>query len=387
MNRKSFLIFTAVTVVVAAAAIAVGYSSRPAAPPRAGAKLFPQFEAQATSIQSLTVTQGSKTVTINRTADGWVIADKNNFPAQSDLVRKAVVALSEMQTFEPKTIEPARYDKLQVEDPAGKDAKSKLLTFKDKDGKVLASVIVGRANTNAPGGQERVYVRKPDDKQAWLATGDPAVKADVADWMDKALVDIKGERVKEVTLTTAANATMTVAKAKLEDKDYALANVPEGRKTKEPRIVGAVAVALDDVVAEDAKPIGEVDFTKNKKGTAVVKTFDGVTINVEMVEVEKPGQADKPEKDREKEVWAKISASFDEAAALKEKPKDSKLLLSAEAKAQVDAVNKRGKDWAYRLNRNAERYLNFVTEDLLEEKKEEKKDETKPGDKKDDDKK
>ena len=72
--------------------------------------------------------------------------------------------LAEAELVEAKTRRADRYALLELEDPAAKDAKSRLVRVLDGKGSVLAEVVVGKKRIDAFGvGKSGTYVRKPAD--------------------------------------------------------------------------------------------------------------------------------------------------------------------------------------------------------------------------------
>jgi hypothetical protein len=160
-----------------------------------------------------------------------------------------------------------------------------------------------------------------------------------------------------------------IAKEKLEDKEYAIKNLPAGRKAKEARTIAYVAESLDNTTLDDVKKAGDIDFEKNGTLVGAWKTFDGLVIKARMAEVDK-------------KFWVALSAEVDEAALLKEKPKaDSKLKDADAVRKEAAEINSRVRAWAYSLPTTSSRFMTYKIDDLAEpEKKEgEKKDEEKKG--------
>src|SRR5262249_2170980 len=147
MNSKVLYALSAVTLVLIGSTIYLTPApiSERVAP---GERLFANLDPNTiNSAASLTVTAKGKTFTVYRKDGAWVVKEMADYPADTSQIRKALFALTELRPYEAKTKDPARLAKLELEDPKGKDAQSKQLTVKDKDGKVLADVIFGKANT------------------------------------------------------------------------------------------------------------------------------------------------------------------------------------------------------------------------------------------------
>lgn len=369
MNSKVFYGLSAVTVGLIAATVYL----TPPAPERVvpGERMFAALTPAAiNSAASLTITAKGNSFTVYQKDGTWVVKEMSDYPADTSLVRKALFALTELRPYEAKTRDAKRLAKLELDDPKGKDAQSKQLTVKDKDGKVLADVIFGKSNnTNVILGKEMVYVRKAGEDQAWLAEGDPTLKAEALDWVLRNVVDVDVERVKDVeTKTAKGELQLHLAKAKAEDKDYAIKNLPAGKKPKDARMIAYVAEAIDNTTLDDVKKAGEIDFEKNGVGTGTWRSFDGLVIKVRMAEIDK-------------KFWVSLSAEIDEEAVLKEKPKPESKLKDAEAvRKEAAEINSRVKAWAFHLPTTSSRFMQYKIDDVSEpEKKEdEKKEEPKP---------
>ena len=117
-------------------------------------------------------------MTLARDKDAWTLADRGGYPAKAEAVRALLVKLAEAELVESKTRNKDRYALLELEDPAAKDAKSRLLRLLDDKGGVIAEAIVGKKRFDAFGGSKSgTYVRKPGDAQTWLTNADLDVSA------------------------------------------------------------------------------------------------------------------------------------------------------------------------------------------------------------------
>ncbi len=370
MKPRGLVALGAVTAALIAAAWAM---TPPATTERAapGERLFPRLDAQTlNAAASLTVTAKGKSFTVHRKNGGtWTVKEMSEYPAETAQVRKALFALAELRPHEAKTKDPKRLAKLDLEDPKAAEANSKQLTVNDKDGKVLADVVFGKSNTtNVILGKEMVYVRKAGEDQAWLAEGDPSLKGEVLDWVMRAVIDVDVERMRAaVTQDQKGEVRLHIAKEKPEDKDFALKNLPEGRKTKEGRLLAYVGESLDNMTLDDVRKAADIDFAKNSVGSGTWRSFDGLVVEVKMAE-------------QDKKFWIALAASVDEGALLKDKPKSDSKLKDAEAVTKEAAeINAKAGAWAYNVPSTASRFMQYKLDDVLEEvkKEEEKKEEKK----------
>lgn len=366
MTKTGFLILTAVTAALIAGAAAL----RPAATtmaPSEGARFFPGLDGAAiNAVDRIRVTAEGKGITLDRKDGRWTVRDKGGYPAAFAKVKEALVSLSQLRQFERKTADPSRYDKLDLGDPAEKDAKSKRLTA-FAGGKTVADVIVGKSNTKEIlFGRSLVYVRLPGDKQSWLAVGDPKLAAEAGDWLDRAVLDVKTGRIREVAQTAAGGTgeeaaeppRVIVGKDKAGDDKFRLRNLPEGREIKGERFLRYIGESLDNLTLEDVRPAGEVDFAGKAAGSAVFRTFDGLVVTATLARTGKPDEDDK--------YWMTFEAGVDESALLKDKPKaGSDLKPADEVRKEAAAIEARTAGWAYKASSTVTRFLRYTMADIL----------------------
>jgi len=369
MNKTGLLILTAVTAALIAGAAALRPAETTTAP-AAGARFFPGLDATAVNaVDRLRITAEGKSFTLERKDGTWIVREKGGYPATFARVKEALVSLSQLKRFERKTSDPSRYDKLDLEDPAKKGASSKRLTAFVGD-KAVADVIVGRSNAKEIlFGRSLVYIRLPGDRQSWLAAGDPKLAAEIGDWLDRKVLDVKTGRIREVVQTAAAagqDATessrvpdrIIVGKAKADDEEFKLRNLPEGREIKGERFLRYIGESLDNLTLEDVRPVGEVDFAGKAAGGAEFRTFDGLVVTARLARTGKPDEDDK--------YWMTFGAAVDEAALLKEKPKaGSDLKPAAEIRKEAKAINARTAGWAYKVSSTVTRFLRYTMADIL----------------------
>jgi hypothetical protein len=103
----------------------------------AGDKLFPRLTSEASQIAAIEVRQGDKEVVLERTGGSWVVKNRSGYPADPVKVRTLVVRMAEADLIERKTTRPDRYAALELDDPAGKDAKSRLVKMVGVSGNVI----------------------------------------------------------------------------------------------------------------------------------------------------------------------------------------------------------------------------------------------------------
>jgi len=282
MNARSLAYLAGATLLVAiVAAVTLRHRESAVQATSASGKLFPDLGASINEVASVELKREDGTTTLQRSGDVWGLAEKSAYPVDMAAVRKTLIGVSELAGSEPKTEDPKLYSKLGVEDPATEGSTSTLLTLKDRNGRELAAVIVGKDHASKTfAGPPQVYVRKPGEARSWLATGDLGLKEKSTDWLDKKILEIKRERVRAVEIRHGDGEVVRVDRDKPETKDFTLHDLPEGKELSYPSAPGSLADALGYLNLEDVVPASEVDMSEGTSTTARFSCFDGLTVTV-----------------------------------------------------------------------------------------------------------
>ena len=361
MKSKALIALGIAAVIAVGAAVAVATMQQSPAPrAEIGNRLFPQLAARADDIRTIQVRHKNGSFSIVRTDDGWVVPEQSNYPASIDEVRRVLVGLAELRALEAKTRSPNLYPELQVEDVSAPDAKSVQLTLKDANGGDVLSVLVGKQRfgrgTSSAG--DGVYIRRSDDAQAWLAQGRLTVNRDAVQWLDRKIVDVKRERVRTVSLRTTEK-EVTVTRTDPSENDFTLAGVPDDHKVKSSWEINSIGGAFESLELDAVKPVAEVKFPETPAAEAV--TFDGLKLTayladqdggtwVRFVAAFEPSsqpteQADAAQAAEKKEEEVAANEAKDKA----DKDDASKLKPADEVRKEVETINARVGNWAYKL--------------------------------------
>ena len=287
MRPTTVAVLAALTVVaVGAAATAVTMRAERNAAEVSGGLMFPEFVNRANDATTIMITSASGTVTLKRPDDlGWVLAERAEYPVPIEKVRRAIAGIAALRLVEPKTDNPERYARLEVEDPTAKDAKSRLVTVKNAAGNVLAEVIIGKGNytmgQNSPGG---VYVRRPNEARSWLAEGSVEAPAAPNEWLERQIVDVPNGAVKRITYRNGGEEVATISRDNQEQEAPTLSPVPPGRSA-DPAKVRRMASTMSSVLFEDVRPAEAVPFPPGGRSVEL-ETFGGLTVRADITDFE-----------------------------------------------------------------------------------------------------
>lgn len=342
MNAKNLIILALVTLLMIGLAQWVSDTPEAVKAPEVGTQLFPQLLEQSQAIQRLTVQTGEETFNLVRDGEDWFLEEKSRYPAALEKVRQVLAGLGGLSILEAKTSNPELFPRLQVEAIDAKDAQSILLSLKDKDGKELAALLVGKSQS-AKGDRTRneLYVRKPGEQQSWLALGYLPIHSNKSalDWVEKQILDIDSQRMREVSFHYADGETLRIYKELKTDKDWKLADIPEGQKLKGAYLLNGIGATLDGLSLEDVQAAKDFEFSA--PSTVRFSTFDGLQVSVKMQEQDDKlhlafSAAGQPVAEE------KAAAEAEDKTA---KPEADKVDVVAEAAA----LNAKLKDWVYVL--------------------------------------
>ncbi len=252
------------------------------------APVAPGLSSELNSVSGIKLTGASNTpiITLKRTDKGWVASSINGYGADVTKIRDYLIKLSEAKIREAKTANPASYAKLGVEDLTAVDAKGIMLELEGT--KTPVKLILGSI---AGTGGQGVYLRKPDEKQSYLASGQIRPEASVNSWIQAEITNIPVNRVQEVTITPPSGDKLVVRKVKAEDPDWAVLNIPKGKELSSPSIGNQLAGTLDALRLESVLPAAQAEPVLAQTYLARFVTFEGLVVNVTAWEKDSKGYA------------------------------------------------------------------------------------------------
>jgi uncharacterized protein DUF4340 len=277
MNQKTLIGLAAAALVAIVIAFAVSRSNQPRSEGGGEAEaayFVPALKDHVNDVEKIVITGAdNKTVaTLTRGENGWSIAEKNGFAADTGKLREFLLKLADAKLVEQKTSNKEKYATLGVEDVADKDAKGVEIEL----GGLAKPVKVIVGNGNQHGG---TFVRRAGEAESWLASGTLTIDKKAENWLRKDLTDIAANRVAWLTITPADGKLISLTKEAEGDTNFKLAELPKGREAGSEYTINGPASLLgglrfdDAVPAKDAAPGDKV--LKAKYGM-----FDGLVVDI-----------------------------------------------------------------------------------------------------------
>jgi hypothetical protein len=300
--------------------------------------LFPALAQQVNEVGTLIVADAKQRLTIQRQGEErWVLKEKADYPVRGDAVKKTVIGLAEMQILEPRSENPELHLKMGVGDLDKPGSEAVRVTLRDKAGKDLASLLIGKTKASETTMRPaEIFVRKASDTKSWLVHGRIDVKADPMSWVEKDTLKVVRGRIMAVDIMQPDGAKAEIRRPDPAKEEFELAGLPKDKKAKTSDING-IAGGLEFVNFDDVAKADQVDFSKAVVTT--YRTYDGLVVEIRTVK-------------KDGKPWVNFKAQVDAEQAAKElaKADEKKVLLPREeVEKEAKGINDRLGGFAHQV--------------------------------------
>ena len=279
-----------------------------------GKRVLPAFAEKQSLVQLIMVTTQEESYHLVRNDDGWVLSEKGSYPVTDARIQELTEALSNITYAEPMTRDERKFDRIGLGDPAT-GGTGALLEVGDGKGNSFAKLLVGHRDG-------RSYVRKPDDLQAWAATGAvmPPLQRGAA-WVDLRVLEVSADQVAGVDIRPGQGPAYRLVAA--PGGGFALAPPHDRLQVLAALGPSLTAEALVRFAPTDVAPALDV-ATGAPVAEHITRLSSGVVVVVRSWRKDERG-------------WVTVSAAVAEGA-------------SAEAAALAGDINARAAPWAFALS-------------------------------------
>jgi hypothetical protein len=290
-RRNLIVLGSAALVSLALAAFALEQRAAEGRPHYTQVEFLPGFAAAVKNAALIHVSTHAGAFDVTYTDKGWVLPDRGNYPADFDQVRHTLIGMATLETVAPRTARAdwLHYIKLDAP-PKGEGTE---ITVKDKAGAVLGAVIFGNTeDLGNPNGASGVFVRKPAENQAYLASTAFVPQGDMSSWFSTRVLNLGGTRIQEVAMQPLKGPGFIVRRASASEQIYTLANPP--KQPTNSQAINSIPFAIANFSFDDVKPVDAAQFAK--PAHAIARTFDGLLITFDLAQVGN-------------DVWTRFTAS------------------------------------------------------------------------------
>jgi len=250
MSNKNLTILGIVAVVMVLWAVVQSrISNRPGAEPARPVYLIQGFDPSA--VDSIVIGTGEAAFTLKRRQSGFVVVDKDNYPAKTSEINSLITKCLDIQTSEFVTDNPANHEDLEVTE---EKARSVVKFMKaDPNSALLTGVIIGKTEELGQGSYVRLLSSDSAlSNKVYVTSNAPWFGGGAMNYIDQELIAAKREDIDSVTVSSL-NGQYTL-KTKEGSQDIVLENIPAGKKLKSSD-AQSVFTALTSLRFEDVKKV------------------------------------------------------------------------------------------------------------------------------------
>ena len=299
--------------------------------------LFPDLYGQLNQVDTLKFKSSQDEFTLFRKGEDWFVKERLNYPADFDLVKRALIDISDTKVLERKTDDPKLYPRLGV---ASADDGGEALTLTMLSGdKTIAGLVLGNEReTTAKMGAKQFYVRREGEPRAWLAEGYLNINPLMLNWIKSEVINIARERIATVNIIQPSGQVATLINLGAKDK-FGTPESLDQTVFKYEQLGYDIAGTLSQLRMEDVQAAKGFSRGGAEVVNAEFITFDGLKV------IAKTSFSDGF-------YLTTFHAEFDRSA-IKAAPSDIQQLNVLKTPEQVQAevadINSKLSDWVYRF--------------------------------------
>ena len=400
MNRKQLILLIVVGAVVGGFGL-YSYNSRKGSWEESsealGQKVIKNFPVN--DVERITIKQSSGQLNLAKKNDIWAVQERTDYAANFDTVSELLRKVWDLKVTQPIEIGPSKLGRLELLPPDSGQNSGTLVEFKDKAGKTINSLLLGKKHMRESKGGDSQFGGGggwPDGRYLMVGSNlltvavvsDPLanVEAKPEEWLNKDF--FKVEKLKSISVTTTNATNNWKLSRDSETNEWKLAETKVGEQLDTAKI-SWVNNALSSPSFTDVATNSSPEQTGLAKPVlAKIETTEGFNYEI------KAGNKTSPDKDDYYFQMA-VTGTFpkERVAGKDEKPED-KAKLDKEFQEKTKKLEEKLKaekafeKWTYVVSKWTIDPLFKERKDLLVEKKEEpkttdKKDDSKPADKAD----
>lgn len=292
MNRKQLILLIVVGLLLGGLALVFRNSQNQEYQNRdvgIGEKLLGDFPTE--NVAAITIKTRDAEVNLTK-KDVWVVRERSSYPASFSQISELVRKLWELKPAQSQKVGQSQWGRLELLPPDAKDAGTNtatLVELKDKEGKSVGSVLLGKKQIRDSGGQFGGFpvgrwIALPSKTDTVYVTGETfgEVEAKAESWLNKDSF-LKVEKLKSVSLVHTNPAQSWSLSRTNESSDWVLADKKEGEdfdKSKASSLNWALSSpSFSDVQPKDAEAVK--DAFANAM-TVRLATFEGFAYEVKV---------------------------------------------------------------------------------------------------------
>ena len=160
---------------------------------------FPSLTDEIAGLSFIDIRQDNAEVRLERGARGWIVAGRDQYPADIKRIIDLTASLEQAEKIARKTAKPENHARLGLSNVPGEDGQATLITLGLE---APASLLVGQTAQQ----RDATFVRAPDSDQVWLVSGGIEASIDSAAWLSPVIFDIKEAFIRSIQVNQVLEA-------------------------------------------------------------------------------------------------------------------------------------------------------------------------------------
>lgn len=306
-------------------------------------------------VDEIIIGTGDSAFTLKGMGNGFVVVDRNNYPARTSEINNLITKCLDIQTSELVTDNPANHADLGVTE---KEARNVIKFMKaDPNSPLLTGIIIGSTKELGQGSYVRLLSSDPDlSNRVYVAHSVPGFASGEMNFIEQQLITVKREDIESVTVSSPEE--QYVLKSEDNGQGVVLENIPAGKKLKDEEAKSVLTALLNLSFDDVKKDYGELPF----ENQYVCRLKDSTEYTVKIAT-------------KDSKIYVACSADFTEqrpATIRKDEPEEELKIKEAKLLADDKAIEftKRHKQWIYEIPEYKAGHLMKPLSDLLEDREE-----------------
>lgn len=253
-----------------------------------GQKILPDFKVN--DVADIHIKSGSEDLNLVRTNDMWRVRERGDYPANLTDIKEFLINLSDLKVAQSEPIGPGDLARMDLAEPGSASGAATLLEFKDAQGKVMKSLLIGKkhmrkSQRSSPFGNSQMpdgrYIMLKSDTNDLLTVSDPLNKVEFnpAGWLDKTFFAVdKPQAISFISTNAAESWTLT---RQSEAAPWVLANAKPGEVLDTSKVSSlASSMTSPSFVDVSTEPAAKTGL--DKPLVVTITTFDNFTYTLKI---------------------------------------------------------------------------------------------------------
>lgn len=302
MNKKQLILLIVIGVVVGGVGISLSRKEQATwkeSAQKMGDKLVQGLDVNA--VESLSIKSASGSVSLAKKSDVWSVSDRSDYPANFGSIHDFLIKLLELKVAQPVKAGAGQLARMELTSPDKGTNSGTLVELKDKSGKTLQSLILGKkVMKDSPAGGGGFGGGSFPVGRYVMVGGDPKTVSQVSEafdriepkaseWLDKDM--LKVEKIRSVSFTALQETNSWHVTRETENGEWKL----EGAKAEEKLDAGKTSglnyalnsPSFHDVAGSDIKPD---QSGLDKPQVVKLETFDKFAYTVKIGKTDAEGR-------------------------------------------------------------------------------------------------